>query len=85
MKCSQLKLEEGQIDHFEFWHDRLVALKQYFDDSRPRTIKQWWFDDRKRAQWFWVAIMLVFYTILFGVIQCIEGGGQIWIGYHPRG
>jgi hypothetical protein len=29
--------------------------------------------------------MLVFYTILFGVIQCIEGGGQIWIGYHPRG
>jgi hypothetical protein len=81
--CGQLKLEYRQIDHFRFWHDRLVILKQFFDDSRPRTIRQWWFDDRKRVQWFWVAILLVFCTILFGIIQCVEGGWQVWKAYHP--
>ncbi|KAN0090497.1 hypothetical protein V8E51_019076 [Hyaloscypha variabilis] len=83
LACGQLKLEARQIDHFKFWHDRLVVLKQYFDDSQPRTIKQWWFDDRKRVQWFWVAIVLVVCTVLFGVIQCIEGGWQIYKAYYP--
>ncbi|KAH8653128.1 hypothetical protein BGZ60DRAFT_473333 [Tricladium varicosporioides] len=83
INCGHLKLEERQIDHFNFWHDRLVILKQFFDDSSPRTIKQWWFDDRKRVQWFWVAILLVACTLLFGLIQCLEGGWQIWKAYHP--
>jgi hypothetical protein len=81
--CGQLKLEERQIDHFRFWHDRLVILKQFFDESRPRTIKQWWYDDRRRVQWFWVAILLVVCEILFGVIQCLEGAWQIYKAYHP--
>jgi hypothetical protein len=79
--CGQLKLECRQIDHFKYWHDRLVILKQFFDESRPRTFRQWWFDDLKRVQWFWVAILLVFCTILFGVIQCV-GGWQVWKAYH---
>ncbi|KAH6664904.1 hypothetical protein B0J14DRAFT_239014 [Halenospora varia] len=83
ISCGHLKLEERQIDHFNFWHDRLVILKQFFDDSSPRTIKQWWFDDRKRVQWFWVAILLVVCTLAFGLIQCLEGGWQIWKAYHP--
>ncbi|RDW56858.1 hypothetical protein BP5796_12925 [Coleophoma crateriformis] len=81
--CGQLKLEERQVAHFKYWHDRLVIIKQYFDESEPRTIKQWWYDDRKRVQWFWVAIVLVVCTILFGIIQCFEGGWQIWKAYHP--
>ncbi|KAE9365862.1 hypothetical protein N431DRAFT_418724 [Stipitochalara longipes BDJ] len=83
LTCGQLKLEDRQIDHFKFWHDKLVVLKQYFDDSQPRTIKQWWFDDRKRVQWFWVAIVLVVCTVLFGIIQCLEGGWQIYKAYYP--
>ena len=27
LTCGQLKLEDRQIDHFKFWHDRLVVLK----------------------------------------------------------
>jgi hypothetical protein len=79
---GQLKLDERQIARFKYWHDRLVVVKQFFDESKPRTFKQWWFDDRKRVQWFWVAILLVVSTILFGIIQCIEGGWQIWKAYH---
>jgi hypothetical protein len=83
ISCGQLKLEDRQIDHFKYWHDRLVILKQYFDDSELRNIKQWCFDDRKRAQWFWVAIALVFCTVLFGVVQCVEREWQIWKAYYP--
>lgn len=83
ISCGQLKLEERQIAHFKYWHDRLVVIKQFFDESQPRTIKQWWFDDRKRVQWFWVAIVLVVCTVLFGIIQCFEGGWQIYKAYYP--
>lgn len=50
MKCDQLKLEERQIDHFNFWHDWLVVLKQFLDDS----------------PWSWVAILLVIGPLLIG-------------------
>jgi hypothetical protein len=30
-----------------------------------------------------VAIVLVVCTVLFGIIQCIEGGWQIFKAYHP--
>jgi len=84
VRCGQLKTEDRQIDRFKFWHDRLIVIKQFFDELEPRTIKQWWFDDRKRVQWFWVAIVVVVCTILFGFIQCIEGGWQIYKAYSPN-
>jgi len=81
--CGQLKLEDRQIAHFKYWHDRLIVIKQFFDESRPKTMRQWWFDDRNRVQWFWVAILLVVCTLVIGIIQCFEGGWQIWKAYHP--
>jgi len=63
--CGQLKLEERQITHFKYWHDRIIVLKQFFDESQPRTIKQWWFDDRKRVQWF-ARCFLELYNVLRG-------------------
>jgi len=62
-----------------------VVLKQYFDEAKPRTIKQWWWDDRKRVQWFWAAVLLVGCSVVFGVVQCVEGAWQVWLGYHPKG
>ena len=35
--------------NFEYWHDRLVILKQTFDKAEPRNIKQLWYDRRKRV------------------------------------
>ena len=34
-------MKERQIDNFEFWHDRLVMLKQAFDEADPKTVRQW--------------------------------------------
>jgi hypothetical protein len=83
-KCGQLSSEDRQIKRFRYWHDRLVILKQVFDDTEPSTVKQWWRDRRKRVQWytFWVAAMVLALTVRFGLVQCVEGGLQVWKTYY---
>ncbi|KAH8787220.1 hypothetical protein BGZ57DRAFT_736592, partial [Hyaloscypha finlandica] len=83
--CRPLSMKERQIDNFEFWHDRLVMLKQVFDEADSKTVRQWWSDRRKPVQWFnfWIAIALVIgLTIFFGLVQSIEGGIQVYKAYH---
>ena len=84
-EAGQLTTEERQIENFAFWHDRIGILKQVFDEAEPRTIAQWWCDRRRRVQWytFWTAVIVVILTVLFGVVQCIEGGLQVYKAYHP--
>jgi hypothetical protein len=62
-----------------------VILKQVFDDTEPSPVKQWWKDRRKRVQWytFWVAAMVLGLTVLFRLVQCVEGGLQVWKTYYP--
>ena len=38
--CRPLSMKERQIDNFEFWHDRLVMLKQVFDEADSKTVRQ---------------------------------------------
>jgi len=61
-----------RIEEYKFWRDRLVLLKEAYDESRPQSITQWWHDRRDGLQWYalWLAI---FFTVLFGLIQSIEG------------
>ena len=40
IKCRPLSMKERRIDNFEFWHDRLVMLKQAFDEADPKTVRQ---------------------------------------------
>jgi hypothetical protein len=85
IECGQLRPDERQVENFKFWHDRLVVLKQYYDESRPSTLPEWWYDQRNGVQWytFWVAAMVLLLTIVFGVIQCIEGAFQVYKAYNP--
>ncbi|KAI4594820.1 hypothetical protein KJ359_007623 [Pestalotiopsis sp. 9143b] len=70
------------IEKYRFWRDRLVQLKEAFDDTRPRTVLQWWNDRRDGVQWwtFWAVISL---TIFFGLVQSIEGAVQVYKAYNP--
>ena len=69
-----------QTQCFFHWRDRLIVLKQVFDDSEPHTIYSWWYDDRKKVQWytFWVAAFVLILTIVFGMTQSIAGVVQAW-------
>ncbi|KAL6719214.1 hypothetical protein ACLMJK_003451 [Lecanora helva] len=69
-----------QIEHFHFWRDRLIILKQTFDEVEPHTLSLWWNDDRKKVQWytFWVAALVLVLTVVFGLVQCAAGVVQAW-------
>lgn len=69
-----------QIENFTYWRDRLVILKQTFDDSEPHSLSSSWYDDRKKVQWytFWIAALVLFLTILFGLVQSVAGVVQAW-------
>ncbi|KAH0541247.1 hypothetical protein FGG08_004252 [Glutinoglossum americanum] len=85
IKRGQLRADDRQIENFHFWRDRLIILKQVFDEARPRTISQWWCDRRNGVQWytFWVAILVLALTICFGLVQCVEGALQVYKAFVP--
>jgi hypothetical protein len=84
LRCGQIRAEGRQLDNFQFWHDRLIILKEEFDQSRPKTLSQWWHDRRNGVQWytFWVAAWVLLLTVVFGAIQSIEGALQVYKAYQ---
>lgn len=83
IECGQLSTDNRQIERFAFWRDRLVTVKQVFDEAQPKTLAQWWHDRRNGEQWytFWVAVVILSLTVLFGLIQCIEGALQVYASF----
>ncbi|KAK3318179.1 hypothetical protein B0H66DRAFT_575154 [Apodospora peruviana] len=82
-KCGTLRTRERRIENFSIWHDRLVILKQAFDESQPAAISQWWYDRRNGVQWyiFWIAVMVFVMAMFFGIMQSLEGGLQVYLSY----
>lgn len=83
IQCGSLRSDRRQIENFRFWRGRLVRLKQVFDEAQPRTMSQWWNDWRNGVQWytFWLAVLVLGLTILFGFIQSIEGAVQVYASF----
>lgn len=81
--CGRLSSDRRQIENFKFWRDRLVTLKQIFDEAQPKTLSQWWNDRRNGVQWytFWVAVLVLVLTVLFGFIQSVEGALQVYASF----
>jgi type II secretory pathway component PulL len=75
-----LNASSRQIEHFNYWRDRLVILKQTFDDVEPHSLSLLVFDDRKKVQWytFWIAALVLLLTIVFGLVQSVAGVVQAW-------
>ncbi|KAH6874788.1 hypothetical protein B0T10DRAFT_585995 [Thelonectria olida] len=82
-RCGAVRVEDRRLEKFSFWHDRLVILRQAFEESQPKTLSQWWSDRRNRVQWytFWVAILVFVMTVAFGIIQSLEGALQVYYSY----
>lgn len=78
--CEWLNNSERQIDTFHYWRDRLVLLKRTYDEAEPNNLARLWYDDRRKTQWFtfWVAVLVFFMTVFFGVIQSVASIIQAW-------
>lgn len=82
-RFGRLNSDMRQIEQFQYWRDRIVMLKQVFDDAQPKTLSQWWHDRRSGVQWytFWVAILVLSLTVFFGLVQSIEGAMQVYASF----
>jgi hypothetical protein len=76
-----LKVEARKIEHYKYWRDRIIILKEVYDEHEPQGIIQFWRDDRRQIQWwtFWIAAVV----FLVAIIQCVEGAIQVYKAYHP--
>jgi hypothetical protein len=85
IEVERLNAEDRQIEGFKYWRDRLVVVKQVYDESKPKTMGQWWHDRRNTVQWctFWVAIVVLLLTVFFGLVQSIEGALQVYKAWNP--
>ncbi|KAF2825903.1 hypothetical protein CC86DRAFT_370764 [Ophiobolus disseminans] len=82
---TRMVSDDRRAVNFEFWRDELLTLKERFDEPRPSSITQFWYDRRNKVQWytFWIAVLVLCLTIFFGVIQSVEGALQVYKAYHP--
>ncbi|KAJ2980262.1 hypothetical protein NUW58_g6992 [Xylaria curta] len=90
-QCGRLKADLRQIENFQIWRDRLVILKQIYDEAQPKTLRQWWHDRRNGMQWymFWFAVLVLILTVFFGLVQGVEGALQVYasleaLSGHPN-
>jgi len=81
IKVGTLWAEARDFENFHFWHDRLVILKQVYNEARPKTISQWWHDRRHPTEWYtvWTAVLVIVLTCVFGFAQCILGAMQVYL------
>ena len=86
IKCGRLMPKDRNIKRFKYWGHRLTLLKEVFDDSKPRTLSQRWYDRRPNFQWypFWTALLALSLTAFFGLVQSIEGAVQAYMALHPQ-
>jgi hypothetical protein len=85
IQCGQLRAEDRHIDAFVFWRDRLVVLKQTFDEKEPTSWLQWWHDKRRGLQryLFLLAAIALILSLFIGLLQCVLGGIQVYKAYYP--
>ena len=70
---------------YKYWNERLSILYKAFNESQPNDLRQFWKDRRNKVQWytFWIAIVVLILTLVFGLIQSITGILQVNLAYHP--
>jgi hypothetical protein len=80
--------EPGQrprdLSLYPTWRERLSLIQEAYDDSRPKRLKQWYWDRRRRNEWatLWIAVIVFCLTVVFGVISSVTGIMQVVIAYR---
>lgn len=84
-KAADLALGGRAQEDYIYWYGRLSLIQNAYDSSEPRSLNQWLNDRRNSTQWytFWVAILILVLTVVFGMIQSIASIMQVYVAYHP--
>jgi hypothetical protein len=69
---------------YKYWNERL-SIYNAFNESQPNDLSQFWKNRRNKVQWytFWIAVVVLILTLVFGLIQSITGILQVNLAYHP--
>lgn len=71
-------------EKYKYWGQRLEMIRLAYDESEPKSLGQLWHDRRSKVGWytFWVAILVLVLTIVFGLIQSVTGVMQVYYAAH---
>jgi hypothetical protein len=77
MDVGFMDTERRCFGSFHYWHDRLLVLKQVYDESTPSTLRQLWYDDRIKVAYytFWFAAtvsVLAFIQTILTLVQTVR-------------
>jgi len=79
IELGLLPLAPRSLNDYPYWGEHLKHIKEAFDRAEPRTLREW-INDRRfgvRRFNFWVALVALLLTTLFGFIQSITGIIQV--------
>jgi hypothetical protein len=72
------------LNNYPFWQERLRHVQCVYDKTKPKRIKQWYFDRRDRVEWstFWIAVVIFLLTLFFGIISSVTGILQVYASFR---
>ncbi|KAI1608844.1 hypothetical protein EDD36DRAFT_482666 [Exophiala viscosa] len=73
------RLDLLSLDRYPYFGQRLADIQNRYDYSKPRNLRQWWFDRRNRIEWATLVIAVIVFvlTVVFGVIAVVTGVLQV--------
>lgn len=73
------RLAQLDLASYSYFADRLKKLQDRYDKATPGTLRQLWYDRRRPVEWaiLWVALVVFFLTLVFGLISSITGIVQV--------
>jgi hypothetical protein len=85
LTCDRMMSDDRCAATFSYWRDKLLTLKDKFDQPQHTSMAQFWYDRRNKIQWytFWIAVLVLCLTVFFGLVQSLEGALQVYKAYHP--
>ena len=88
LELDTLMSQNRTIEHFKFWRDELIELKERFEQPGETSLSQLWYDRRNKLQWitFWFGLVIAVATLLslfIGVFQTGLGAVQVYKAYRP--
>lgn len=74
--CPYLKASQRHTREFSFWKERLLIVKDVFDEHQPKGIRQIWRDNRDPVQWWTFGVAIIVFAVMV-VVSCVEGALQV--------